>query len=45
MNVPSPEAAEIVRRKKSMYGLFADTKQWSRFEEIALPNVQMAFRT
>lgn len=43
MPPPSPETAEIIRRKKAQYCRFVDTKQWSRFPEIALPTAKLTF--
>lgn len=39
----SPEAAEIIRRKKAQYCRFADTRQFHLFEKIALPNTTFKF--
>jgi hypothetical protein len=43
MSIPPPQVAEIIRRKKMKYGRLVDTKQWSRFTEIALPSARLAF--
>lgn len=39
----STEIAEIIRQKKSQYVRYIDTKQWSKFELIALPNAELSF--
>lgn len=39
----SPEAAEIIRRKKTQYCRFADTNQFHLFEKIAFPNATFKF--
>jgi hypothetical protein len=39
----SPEAAEIIRRKKLQYCRFADTNQWQLFDHIILPEATLAF--
>ena len=41
--VISPDVAEVIRRKKSQYGRFADTKQWHNFDKIALPDAEYSF--
>ncbi|KAL1865494.1 hypothetical protein Daus18300_007139 [Diaporthe australafricana] len=39
----SPEVAEIIRRKKTQYCRFADTRQFQLFEKIALPSATFKF--
>ncbi|ROW18396.1 hypothetical protein VPNG_00297 [Cytospora leucostoma] len=38
-----PYAAETIRRKKSQYCRFLDTKQWHLFDKIALPDANFDF--
>jgi hypothetical protein len=37
------EIAEIIRHKKSQYVRYIDTKQWSKFELVALPDAELSF--
>lgn len=39
----SPDAAEIIRRKKTEYCRFADTNQFHLFDRIALPDATFRF--
>ena len=39
----SPEAAEIIRRKKTQYCRFADSNQWHLFDKIALSDATFTF--
>lgn len=41
--VLSPDAAEIIRRKKTEYCRFADTNQFHLFDKIALPDATFRF--
>lgn len=43
MTTPSPDIAERIRYKKSQYTRFADSKQWTRFDTIFLPDATMTF--
>ncbi|KAH8651211.1 hypothetical protein BX600DRAFT_473241 [Xylariales sp. PMI_506] len=43
MQVPPPEVAEIIRRKKMTYGRYVDTKQLHRMSEVILPEAKMHF--
>lgn len=38
-----PAVAVAISKRKSQYGRFADTKQWSRFHEFALPDAHYRF--
>lgn len=38
-----PEVAQAITRQKARYARFADTKQWDKFEALALPNAPYAF--
>ncbi|KAJ0423039.1 hypothetical protein BJY00DRAFT_279268 [Aspergillus carlsbadensis] len=40
---PSPETAEIIRRKKAQYCRFTDTANWAQLEQLFLPNASFAF--
>lgn len=42
MSVPA-EIAEVIIRKKSRYGRYIDTKQWDKFDQVALPNAEFSF--
>jgi hypothetical protein len=42
MSVPV-EIAEIIFRKKSQYGRYIDTKQWDKFDQVALPDAEFIF--
>lgn len=43
MAVVEAEIAEIIRRKKSQYVRYMDTKNWSKFEQLALPDAELNF--
>jgi hypothetical protein len=40
----SPEAAEIIRRKKAQLCRYADTAQWNLIDTIALPDATFEYR-
>lgn len=42
MSIPL-EIAEIITRKKSQYGRYIDTKQWDKFDQVALPDAEFSF--
>lgn len=42
MSIPV-EVAEIIIRKKSQYGRYIDTKQWDKFDQVALPDAEFIF--
>ena len=42
MSIP-PEVTEIITRKKSQYGRYIDTKQWDKFDQVALPDAELSF--
>lgn len=42
-NIVPYEIAELIRRKKALYCRSADTKQWRRFSEFALPEATFTF--
>ncbi|KAK4649832.1 hypothetical protein QC762_704695 [Podospora pseudocomata] len=42
-NIVPHEIAELIRRKKALYCRSADTKQWRRFSEFALPEATFTF--
>lgn len=42
MSIPV-EIAEIIIRKKSQYGRYIDTKQWDKFDQVALPDAEFLF--
>ncbi|KAJ9145390.1 hypothetical protein NKR23_g5370 [Pleurostoma richardsiae] len=42
MAIP-PEVAETIRRKKSQYCRFVDTKNWASVERLALPDAKFSF--
>ena len=37
------QVAETISRKKSQYGRYIDTKQWDKFDQVALPDAELAF--
>jgi hypothetical protein len=37
------EIAQAITEQKAKYGRFIDTKQWSKFNEIALPDAELHF--
>ncbi|KAL2865211.1 uncharacterized protein BJX67DRAFT_359010 [Aspergillus lucknowensis] len=37
------DIAEVIVRKKSQYGRYIDTKQWDRFEDVALRDATLSF--
>ncbi|KAK5994270.1 hypothetical protein PT974_04742 [Cladobotryum mycophilum] len=37
------KVANIIRRKKAQYVRYIDTKQWSKFEELALADAELSF--
>ncbi|OHE99230.1 hypothetical protein CORC01_05511 [Colletotrichum orchidophilum] len=41
--VLSPEAAETIRRKKTRYCRYLDTKQWASLSTIILPDAEIEF--
>jgi hypothetical protein len=43
MTTPSPAIAERIRYKKSQYTRFADSKKWTRFDTIFVPDATMTF--
>jgi hypothetical protein len=42
MSIPV-EIAEVIIRKKSQYGRYIDTKQWDKFDRVALPDAEFSF--
>jgi hypothetical protein len=42
MSIP-PEVTDIITRKKSQYGRYIDTKQWDKFDQVALPDAGLSF--
>ncbi|KAL2857042.1 hypothetical protein BJX68DRAFT_229981 [Aspergillus pseudodeflectus] len=43
LKIVPPEIAEIVTRKKAQYGRYIDTKQWDKFDQVALPDAKLSF--
>jgi hypothetical protein len=41
--LPPAEVALAITRKKALYGRWADTKQWHRYHEIALPDATFRY--
>ncbi|KUI61644.1 hypothetical protein VP1G_08817 [Cytospora mali] len=42
MSIPF-EISEIISRKKALYGRYIDTKQWEKFNSIALADAELRF--
>lgn len=42
MSIPV-EIAEVIIRKKAQYGRYIDTKQWDKFDQVALPDAEFNF--
>lgn len=40
--LPNMKIAEIILHKKSQYVRHMDTKQWGKFELVALPNAKLS---
>lgn len=43
MSHVTPEVALAISRQKARYARYADTKQWSRFEKVGLPDGRFSF--